>query len=93
MLKACGYIVFGWFITLSRTTRLYTYPYTAAAGGEYKSSTLSVVYNPVIQLVVHTFFTPLTSVINQVVHTIHTTNKNIKKFYTNNLLLIYRRAV
>ncbi len=93
MPKTCGLAVDSSSINLSFIVRLFTQHVPHPTTAEYKSSTTSPAFPQLMRPAVHSFFAHFTPVLFVVVHTIHSTNKNYKNFFMNNLLLIYRKAV
>ena len=93
LFSGCGYYVFSLVTTMLRGVALYTWRLLVHIGGGYKSRDFAQSYHQLVRAVVHNFLTIMTEVTQVVIPTIHTTNKNNKKFYTNNLLIIYREAV
>ena len=93
LFNACGYYVFSLVTTMLRNVGLYTQQLLVHIRGGYKSRDFTQSYHQLVRAVVHNFLTIMTEVTWVVIPTIHTTNKNNKKFYTNNLLIIYREAV
>lgn len=93
MPNSCGYTV-----PTTSTTWLfgaYLYPAIPDAdqGVEYKPSTFPLFQTQLFQQLVHCSARIFTPVPEWLFPTIHTTNKNNKKFFIHNLLFIYRKAV
>lgn len=93
MPNTCGYAVLATSTNGALGAGLYPGALQAVALPEHKSSTFPLLCTQVVRLAIHCFSRPFTAVTTQFIPTIHTTNKNYKKFYTNNLLLIERKAV
>ena len=93
MPNTCGYTVFSSSTNSSTLADLYPLSSSSPKSPEYKTSTYTLGYTIVIRQLAHRIFAQSLSVINRVVPIVHSTNKNYKKFYTNNLLLIYTGVV
>ena len=93
MLNSCGYTVCTAGTTTHGSAGLYPGAMSTPCGAGYKSSTYPRLFAQFIQQLIHRFSRPLAAVTEQLFPTIHTTNKNNKKFFLNNLLLIDRKAV
>ena len=93
MRKSCGYTVPVSGINVLNGSQLYPLLFNASTIAEYKGSTYTPTYTAVIRSQIHRVCTLFNTVTDRLIPTIHTTNKNHKKFYTNNLLLISTGAV
>ena len=93
MHNACGLPVLGSGTSRYSFTNLYSALAPTHQLPEYKSSTYALLYTQVVRELSHYFIAHLTTVNNRLMPTIHCTNKNIKKFFIHNLLLITRKAV
>ena len=93
MPKACGLVVAVLGTTVRFCAQLFTTLPSFIRGGGYKSSTVSPGYSLVISTAIHYSTDRLITVFSVIIPTIHTTNKYNKKFYINNLLVIYGKAV
>lgn len=93
MPNSCGYAVLTVGTTAVQGARLYPAAHAAPQHPEYKSSTFPRLQTQVIQQLIHHFHSHFTTVTERFFPTIHTTNKNNKKYFLNNLLLINRKAV
>lgn len=93
MPNGCGYTVCTVSTTIHNDAGLYPGVIATPRGTGYKSSTYPRLCAQFIQQLIHRSWRQLAAVTEQLFPTIHTTNKNNKKFFLNNLLLIYRKAV
>ncbi len=93
MLNTCGYTVRNGGITSHVLEQLYAALNPFRKPSEYKCSTLPQTYTRPSPQLSPNQISQNTAVSEQLIPTIHTTNKNYKKFYTNNLLLIYLGGV
>ncbi len=93
MPNSCGYAVCTVSTTLHNCIGLYPAVVPTPHGAGYKSSTYPRSFTQFFQQLIHCFSDQLAAVTSRLFPTIHTTNKNNKKFFLNNLLLIYREAV
>lgn len=93
MPNSCGYAVFTVSTTAVQGAQLYPTSKATPQHPEYKSSTFPLLQTQFFQQLIHYYERRLTAVMGQLFPTIHTTNKNNKKFYLINLLLINRKAV
>ena len=93
MHSTCGYAAHSSSISRHLVGHLRTALRRAWLGGVRKPSAFTLPYAHSIPQSAHSFFVQATTVPGLVVPTIHTPNKNHKKFYTNNLLLIKRSTV
>ena len=93
MLKACGNNVFSQRITRLAEALLYPGAMGTNYGGAYKPSVHPQGFTAVVLRLVHCSKATIVSVTIGLIPTIHSTNKNHKKFFTNNLLLISTGAV
>lgn len=88
MPNACGQPVCSSSTNCTHRAKLYPYALGRPKQPEYKSVVYTTSYTHSIQQLTHSNSAPPTTVNNRLMPTIHTTNKNHKKFYSNNLLLI-----
>lgn len=93
MPSSCGYAVPTTSTTWLFGARLYPAMPGADQGVEHKSSTFPLLQTQFFQQLIHCSTLIFTLVSERLFHTIHTTNKNNKKFFIHNLLFIYRKAV
>lgn len=93
MLNTCGYTVSTTSTNSGAGVQLSSYLIHIVQRAEYKSSTYPQLLAQFFQQLIHYFGRRLTAVNQGLFPTIHTTNKNNKKFFLTNLLFIYRKAV
>lgn len=93
MLNTCGYAVPSSSISWHILEQLYAALTTYTKQPEYKCSALPQPYAPPSPQLSPSQISQTTAVSESLIPTIHNTNKNYKKFYTNNLLLIYLGGV
>lgn len=93
MLKNCAQAVFRQCVTELPCAYLYTGPTNKRGGAEYKSGIYPLLHSQVTHQLTHSFLVHITTVIERLMHTIHTLNKSHKKFFILNLLFIYPEVV
>lgn len=93
MRKACGFTVRSRGKTPGLPGQLYTAVVHLLALGGGKAAGFSQRYTHRIPWLNHSCVQLFTAVTNSLFPTIHTTNKNYKNFYSNNLLFINRSLV
>jgi hypothetical protein len=93
MPNTCGYAVAATSTTSKQIFGLYTVVALQPVEPEYKSSTFPLLRAQVIQQLIHYFSGHLTTVGSPLIPTIHTTNKNNKKFFIHKFNTYYRKAV
>jgi hypothetical protein len=93
MPNTCGYAVLTASTTTAQLSGLYTATILTPTKPEYKSSTYPPLLTQFFQQLIHHFPLKTTAVKGLLIPTIHTTNKNNKKFILNNFITYYRKAV
>jgi hypothetical protein len=88
MLNSCGNTVYDLRTNWSPFTRLPTAAVLNSNQGVGIYPIHPLLCTHIIRHVTHSFLAHMTEVIHRVFPIIHTTNKNYKNFYLNNLLLI-----
>lgn len=93
MLKNCAQLVFTGCVTTLTSLQLYTTLANEPGRAEYKSSTNPLLRSQFNHQLTHSLLVQITTVTRRLMHTIHTPNKNYKKFFIPNLLFIYPEVV
>jgi hypothetical protein len=93
MLKNCAQVVFRGCVTILAISQLYTALANEPGGAEYKSGTNPLLCSQFSHQLTPSFLVQITTVTRRLMHTIHTPNKNYKKFFILNLLFIYPEVV
>lgn len=93
MVNSCGNTVGTTRTNQSHTCEQYTAIHTQVDSPEYKSSNFPPDCPHFFPTVTHSLLAYFTAVSEQLIPTIHTTNKNYKKFLYKKLLFIYPEVV
>ena len=93
MRSACGQAGYGLSTNRMRFSSLHTAVMHYVMVAVCKARSNPLFYTHLVQQQTHSFLTRITTVTTTFIPTIHTTNKNYKNFYLNNLLLINRSCV
>ena len=93
MPNGCGQAADSSSINVFAGAQLYAAAQTLLVWVAHKYLTYTRINPSVVRAVVHCYSQVLAGVCWAVMPTIHSTNKYYKKFYLNNLLLIYRGVV
>lgn len=93
VLNYCGNTVVTTCINQYGLYKQYTGTHTHVGNPEYKSSTYPLLCPQTFHNNTHSILTTFTAVTQQLIPTIHITNKNYKKFFSKKLLFIYPEVV